>query len=809
MALSIYADELPPTTVSACVNDSSGEVKIVDADEDCKKKETKISWPLDVGGVVTVEGTVQVEGAVEVEGKVEAGDGFKAGAASTNYLDGAITNTGATANLDILSGNLFIDDTNNRVGIGTTSPVTDLQVVGGIKAGSVETSVGMTAQIGTNVTAYGLGSINLNDGLDFNINGTMFIDNPTGTANDRVGIGTSSPLAQLHVQGKTILIGNVGIISRLGVGTSTPGTNLDVRGNIAVTGTVDGVDIAARDALHHTAPTALPPSGAAGGDLSGTYPEPTIRANAVALGTDTTGNYVATIAGNTQVGVSGSGSETAAVSLSIGANSLDAGHIAANAVDTSELASTAIAPGGTFGSATEVATFTVDADGRLIAASNVAISGVSATDNTKVLKAGDTMTGQLIFSGVGTDITTGTNEDLTLSPNGTGKLDVVGATELNGDVTINGGSLFAIGSNQGVVVDSGTNRRVGFIKYDGREAGIWRVSLQDFEIGRVTVPALPGSPDFAATNPKAFVTDFYIANNGFIGIGANNKSPSATLDVKGSTKLSAVTVGGSTLHVTAVGAPVNPERVGIGTTGPSAKLDVVGTTELNGDVTVVGNIAVTGTVDGVDISSLGGGGGGWTDDGSDVRLTTASDNVGIGAASPSAKLDVVGDTELNGAVTVSGNLTVDTSTFSVDSANNRAGIGTATPTEKMQMDGGFFYINGESGGFVIDALGYKRVGFMKYAGREAGVWRVPGQDYEIGRVTIADDPATPLVDESIILPGTPSSWTTDLYIDGDGDVGIGIGNGAGTGTNLARDLHISDVMRLEPRTSPPDRTLAR
>jgi hypothetical protein len=44
----------------------------------------------------------------------------------------------------------------------------------------------------------------------------------------------------------------------------------------------------------------------------------TIAANSVALGTDTTGNYVATIAGTTnQVTVNGSGSETAAVTLSL------------------------------------------------------------------------------------------------------------------------------------------------------------------------------------------------------------------------------------------------------------------------------------------------------------------------------------------------------------------------------------------------------------------------------------------------------------------------------------------------------------
>ena len=47
----------------------------------------------------------------------------------------------------------------------------------------------------------------------------------------------------------------------------------------------------------------------------------TISANSVALGTDTTGNYVATIAGTTnQISVSGSGSETAAVTLSLPQN---------------------------------------------------------------------------------------------------------------------------------------------------------------------------------------------------------------------------------------------------------------------------------------------------------------------------------------------------------------------------------------------------------------------------------------------------------------------------------------------------------
>jgi hypothetical protein len=94
---------------------------------------------------------------------------------------------------------------------------------------------------------------------------------------------------------------------------ATVGGTLGVTGNSTFTGTIN------RNPVITLA-----------GDLSGSVTltdlqsgtlTATIVANSVALGTDTTGNYIATIAGTTnQVTVSGSGSETSAVTLSLPQN---------------------------------------------------------------------------------------------------------------------------------------------------------------------------------------------------------------------------------------------------------------------------------------------------------------------------------------------------------------------------------------------------------------------------------------------------------------------------------------------------------
>jgi len=60
-------------------------------------------------------------------------------------------------------------------------------------------------------------------------------------------------------------------------------------------------------------------------------------------------------------------------------------------------------------------------------------------------------------------------------------------------------------------------------------------------------------------------------------------------------------------------------------------------------------------------------------------VDNSNSRVGLGTASPSVPVDIVGD------VKMSANLTVDTTTLVVDSSNNRVGIGTASPASKLTL----------------------------------------------------------------------------------------------------------------------------
>lgn len=116
-------------------------------------------------------------------------------------------------------------------------------------------------------------------------------------------------------------------------------------------------------------------------------------ANSIALGTDTTGNYVATITSGTNISVSGSGSETAAVTVNTVANPTFATHVSTPEIRNS--GDINLAPGN-------ATTLALEADGDATLTGNFTSNNISGTCSGS--NTGDqtiTLTGDVSGSGTG------------------------------------------------------------------------------------------------------------------------------------------------------------------------------------------------------------------------------------------------------------------------------------------------------------------------------------------------------------------------------------------------------------------------
>lgn len=195
-------------------------------------------------------------------------------------------------------------------------------------------------------------NLNISSGGVTNIVGNLLVTGATTSGNTVVNgtltaNGTASVVGQLNVFGNTSVTGAI--------------TANNFSGNSSGTNTGD-----------QTIPTTLPPSGAAGGSLSGTYPNPSVANSGVVANTYGDSGHVVSLT----IGADGRVSNATNVAISSTTPVGPAGGSLAGTYPNPSLANTAVSA-GTYGDAAHVVAMTVGPDGRVTSAANVAISSTT------------------------------------------------------------------------------------------------------------------------------------------------------------------------------------------------------------------------------------------------------------------------------------------------------------------------------------------------------------------------------------------------------------------------------------------------
>jgi len=182
-----------------------------------------------------------------------------------------LTLAGATSTV-VIPGNLTVNGTTTSVNSNQVNIGDAILTLNADETGAPSQNAGFEIERGTSANVsliWDEGSDRWDFGASYDVRANAFIGDLDGTASD----------ASKWTNARTITLG----------GDASGSVSIDGSANVTLTVSVDGV-----------------------------------QANSVALGTDTTGNYVATVAGSGAISVSGSGSEGAGVTVSVADSSTTA-----------------------------------------------------------------------------------------------------------------------------------------------------------------------------------------------------------------------------------------------------------------------------------------------------------------------------------------------------------------------------------------------------------------------------------------------------------------------------------------------------
>jgi hypothetical protein len=378
----------------------------------------------------------------------------------TRYL-GISSKAADSDQLDGQDGTYYLDWTNTT---NKPDPVVNVTLTGDVTGSASATLTDVTSNTITISTTIAANSVAL--GTD-----------TTGNYTDRVVAGTGISATGTADEGNVITVGltNTGVVANTyGNATIIPVITVDAQGRITSASNV-AINIPASTTNYNNLENKPAANIILSGDVAGSANvvltsnttviaiTTTVQPNSVALGTDTTGNYTDRVIAGVGITATGTADEGNVITVGLSNTSVTA---------------------STYGSATIVPVFTVDAQGRITAASNVAISAGSSNYNDLTNKPA----ANIILSG---DVTGSAN--VVLTSNSTviaittsiGPNSVALGTDTTGNYVANveaGSGLIASGGgseNATVTVSHADTSSVGNVTSDNSGG----VVLQDITLG--------------------------------------------------------------------------------------------------------------------------------------------------------------------------------------------------------------------------------------------------------------------------------------------------------------------------------------